>query len=99
MHGEAFGTQPATRHRVRWITAIAAVLTLLAVAPVGASGTSATAQWCELPAKGAPPVGVGPCPGVRPGAYLDIDHDTGCTMNFLFVGYRPDAQGNRAQEG
>ena len=41
-------------------------------------------QLIEVPAA-APPVGTGPCPGVRPGAI--VNSDTGqCTFNFLFQG-------------
>lgn len=44
-------------------------------------------QPCELievPAQ-APPVGSAPCPGVRPGAWVESDAGL-CTFNFLFTG-------------
>lgn len=43
----------------------------------------------EVPAQ-APPVGSAPCPGVRPGAWVESDAGL-CTFNFLFAG----SDGNR----
>jgi hypothetical protein len=71
-------------------------LGLLAVLPVTGSnallGSTPSANWqlggipcnlIEVPA--ATPIGVGSCPGVRPGAI--VQSDTGqCTFNFLFEG-------------
>lgn len=35
-----------------------------------------------------------PCPGVRPGSFVHIPSaDAGCTLNFLFTGYRLDENG------
>ncbi|HEV3474646.1 MAG TPA: hypothetical protein VG602_04710 [Actinomycetota bacterium] len=80
-------SQTPTR-RVRWIAWLVAAQLLVALSPAGAS-ESVDAEWCELPLNlrtEAPPFGLGPCPGVRPGAFVDIDHQAGCTLNFLFVG-------------
>lgn len=68
-------------------------LLLVPVAPASAAGPS----WrlggvdCNLiaPAE-ALPFGVGPCPGVRPGAIVRSEKGS-CTFNFLFVG----SDGNR----
>lgn len=41
----------------------------------------------------ASPIGLGPCPGVRPGAYVQTrseDGSSGCSFNFVFDGYRND---------
>jgi hypothetical protein len=81
-------------HRVRWVSLLVAAQLLVGFAPAGASDGADPSEWCELPldlSTEAPPFGVGPCPGVRPGAFLDIDHQAGCTMNFLFAG----SDGNR----
>jgi hypothetical protein len=46
----------------------------------------------------APPFGVGPCPGVRPGAQLWTDVG-GCTFNFYWKGYVLDDLGNLVEAG
>jgi hypothetical protein len=46
----------------------------------------------------APPYGVGPCPGVRPGAGLWSDAG-GCSFNFYFKGYVRDEFGNLVEAG
>jgi hypothetical protein len=77
---------PSRRHR--WIAWLVAAHLVVVLSPAGAA-ESDPSEWCELPldiSTEAPPFGVGACPGVRPGAFLDIDHQAGCTMNFLFVG-------------
>lgn len=48
-------------------------------------------------AGGTTPVETGPCPGVRPGAAVTIGTD-GCTMNFLFEGFRVH-KGDRVSTG
>ncbi|MGH2690928.1 MAG: hypothetical protein ACRDHM_00300 [Actinomycetota bacterium] len=45
----------------------------------------------------APPFGVGPCPGVRPGAAVWSDGG-GCTLNFMFTGYRQDGLGGLVED-
>jgi hypothetical protein len=75
--------------RARWIAWLVAAQLLGALSPAAASESTAPGRWCELPldiSAEAPPFGLGPCPGVRPGAFVDIDHQSGCTLNFLFVG-------------
>jgi hypothetical protein len=57
--------------------------------PLGGSAANWTldgtpCQLIEVPAA-APPVGTGPCPGVRPGAIVNSDVGQ-CTFNFLFQG-------------
>jgi hypothetical protein len=76
------------RRRHRWIAWLVAAHLIVVLSPAGAAEPNPS-EWCELPldiSTEAPPYGGGPCPGVRPGAFLDIDHQAGCTMNFLFVG-------------
>lgn len=73
---------------------------LLGSAPVGTAsvpGSTPSADWtlggapCELIAVDtAAPVGVGTCPGVRPGGIVRSDNGQ-CTLNFLFEG----SDGNR----
>lgn len=49
-------------------------------------------ELCEVThpiAQEAPPFGVGPCPGVRPGAEV-WSEGGGCTLNFMFRGYVRD---------
>ena len=46
----------------------------------------------------APPFGVGPCPGVRPGAALWSEAG-GCTFNFYWKGYARDALGQPVEAG
>ncbi|MGH2711521.1 MAG: hypothetical protein ACRDH9_10010, partial [Actinomycetota bacterium] len=56
---------------------------------------------CEVEhpiARDAPPLGVGPCPGVRPGAEVWSDNG-GCTFNFMFKGYRLNELGERVEAG
>jgi hypothetical protein len=50
-------------------------------------------------AQEAPPFGIGPCPGVRPGA--EVWSDTGgCTFNFMFRGYvRDELTGELVEAG
>jgi hypothetical protein len=75
-------------HRARWVAVLVAAQLLVSFAPAGASEGISPSEWCELPldiSTEAPPFGVGPCPGVRPGAFVDIDHQSGCTLNFLFT--------------
>jgi hypothetical protein len=72
------------------------LLGLTPVAPARAVVGSGDANWTlggapcrliEVPAAdaSAPPIGVGPCPGVRPGAIVRSDAGR-CTFNFLFTG-------------
>jgi hypothetical protein len=49
-------------------------------------------------AQAAPPFGVGPCPGVRPGAQLWSDVG-GCTFNFYWKGYVLDEFGQLVEAG
>lgn len=80
------------RPRNRWIAWLVAAHLVLVLSPAGAAEQDPS-EWCELPldiSTEAPPFGVGACPGVRPGAFLDIDHQAGCTMNFLLTGTRSD---------
>lgn len=46
----------------------------------------------------APPFGVGPCPGVRPGAALSSEFG-GCTFNFYWKGYARNAEGQLVEAG
>ncbi|MGH2692453.1 MAG: hypothetical protein ACRDHM_08115, partial [Actinomycetota bacterium] len=58
-------------------------------------GTGDSQRFCTVEhpiAENAPPFGVGPCPGVRPGGRLLSDAG-GCTFNFLFKGFRLDDLG------
>lgn len=68
---------------------VALVSPLVASRPV--AGAVDLASWCDrgqLPL--ATPVGIGSCPGVRPGGFLRTPIG-GCTYNFLFQG----SDGNR----
>jgi len=84
----------------RTLTALTALLLLTAVAVLPASPSGAvvggliqpSSSWtlggvaCDLIAvPAATPVGVGTCPGVRPGAVVQSDVGS-CTFNFLFNG-------------
>jgi hypothetical protein len=59
-------------------------------------------EECEVinpVAQEAPPFGVGPCPGVRPGAEV-WSEGGGCTFNFMFRGYvRDELTGELVEEG
>jgi len=58
-------------------------------------------ERCEVThpiAQTATPVGVGPCPGVRPGAEVWSDIG-GCTFNFLFRGFVRDELGQLVEAG
>lgn len=46
----------------------------------------------------APPFGVGPCPGVRPGAAV-WSEGGGCTFNYMFSGYARDELGALVEVG
>lgn len=77
-------------------SALAALLSLALMAPAQALGDAGNwtlggrdCKLIEVPAE-APPVGVGFCPGVRPGAIVESDAGQ-CTFNFLFTG----SDGNR----
>lgn len=50
--------------------------------------TDCAAATLALPG-GTVPVGTGPCPGVRPGAFLMVEDANGCTFNFVFEGFGP----------
>ncbi len=64
-----------------------------------ASGVAKACDVTHLVAQeAAPPFGIGPCPGVRPGAQLWSDVG-GCTFNFLFRGYVHDEWGNLVEAG
>ena len=91
-------TPPAGRR-----LALLVSLLLIVLVPVGASeaATSRGPQIGEAGCAMAPIPPRGPdapvpegCPGVRPGAVL---LPSGCTMNFLFQGYRLDELGNRVE--
>lgn len=76
----------------RKITPLVVVAVLLAVCRPASAASAGHAAWtlggveCRLigPAD-APPFGVGPCPGVRPGGLVRSDKGS-CTLNFLFAG-------------
>lgn len=69
--------RPVARSRAALLRAAAAVAVALAPLPAQAGGLCATAK--------ADPVGTTACPGVRPGARLEIG-DEACTFGFLFTG-------------
>jgi hypothetical protein len=77
----------------RLIPLLAAALILLPLSAPPAGARAAQGSWTlggvpcsliEVPAQ-APPVGIGSCPGVRPGAIVRSDAGQ-CTFNFLFTG-------------
>ena len=84
----------------------AVVWALIALSGPSASGP-ATAHASVLPETGscafrlaaspvaAPPVGAGPCHGVRPGAYVAAPQG-GCTLNFVFRAREKTAEGTRS---
>lgn len=90
--------------RVTAALAVVATLALSPAAPATAgqnghseaqivvTSASGVERLCEVThpiAQEAPPFGVGPCPGVRPGAEVWSDAG-GCTLNFMFRGYGQD---------
>jgi hypothetical protein len=75
-----------TSPRIRClVVAMAMSVPLLITASSASAGVPFDASVCgpRYAAASAPPVGIGPCPGVRPGAYVDAPQG-GCTLNFLF---------------
>ena len=69
------------------------LLTVLALLlPQGAPAHLAAGSDCGLRrlAAAAAPVGIGPCPGARPGAFVEVhisaDDTSACTLNFAFKG-------------
>lgn len=71
-------------------------IVVLSLLVMGSPGTvqaaviaeTACATTLALPG-GTAPVGRGPCPGVRPGAFLMVEDANGCTFNFAFEGFEP----------
>lgn len=77
------------------------VVSLLAVAVMaaclaGPASARVLVEACEpkLAAATATPIGIGTCPGVRPGAYVDAPAG-GCTLGFLFSAVEHTADGAR----
>ena len=68
------------------------------ISVVDDSGVAVQCEVTHLIARDATPFGVGPCPGVRPGAMVWNDNG-GCTFNFMFRGYRLNDRGERVEAG
>lgn len=72
---------------MRATIALLVSLSLAAASPAAASHAPASSEICDArgAARTSAPIGRSPCPGVRPGALIQM-LNKGCTMNFLFRG-------------
>jgi hypothetical protein len=75
------------RRALRLLLVASMSLAVLTVAgPSASAGVPFDAAGCEArmaAGPSAPPIGTGPCDGVRPGAYVHTK-EGGCTLNFVF---------------